>query len=282
MNSSHLMSPSMTAMTMESEDEMPMDGLVLPESGLPDLQEVMERRRRESMSPVKQEPVLHVRKDLDDVNDGFFDGIEIGDGEIFDTRKLTLNRNVKQKNQPRKRSPTRRTAMSLTFTTNSNSEKLNTLRASATRSHKVSQSQNILPSQLEPVAERENPPSTVKRRNRWSSGPVMAEQNRFSGNEPPSTNTSANPMSRLERERSVGKKPSARGLKTENTAPTTTSAQLLRAKRSMPSINKAGTAGQPKNQRQQAPPVPTRTTNNRPSSRTSGGRPPSVLSLIHI
>lgn len=286
MNPSHLMSPSMTAMTMESEDEMPMDGLVLPESGLPDLNEVMERRRRESetliLSPVKQEPVLHVRNDSDDVNDGFFDGIEIGDGEIFDTRKLTLNRNVKQKNSPRKRSPTRRTAMSLTFTTSSNSEKFNTPRASATRSHKVSQSQNILPSQLEPVAERENPPSTVKRRNRWSTGAGLTEPNHFSGKTEPSStsNTSANPMSRLERQQSVGKKPSVRGsLKTENTAPTTTSAQLLRAKRSIPSMNKPGTTSQPKNTRQQPPPVPTRSNStgiNRPSSRTSAGRPPSA------
>ncbi|KAI5787193.1 hypothetical protein EDC01DRAFT_717972 [Geopyxis carbonaria] len=223
---SAIRSPSLSGMTVESEDDTPLDGLVLPAGVLPDFQQLLKRRQQAAvMDPVQVDRGFHVQKNLDDpANEEFFDGLEIGDGEIFDKNKLTLNRNVKQKLPPRKPSPVRRTAMSLTFTTNKPAPP-----PSSSRTNRLSQGHPTLlpPLQLlEPVAERENQRSP-KRNNR--------------------------------------------NLKSENVhpKPTTTTAQLLRSKRSMPNMAKS-TSSQSK-----APRPPSRTSNGRPSSRNSAGRPPS-------
>ena len=62
----------------------------------------------------EQEPKLMGVEDDDD----FMDGLEIGGGEVFDTNKLTLNRNVKVKKPPTKlvTPPAARPATTLTFT----------------------------------------------------------------------------------------------------------------------------------------------------------------------
>jgi hypothetical protein len=247
-----VISPSMSA--MESEDDMPLDGLVLPDGMLLDFQRALERRRQAAAeAPPEDHMEFHAQKDSDDpANEEFFEGIEIGEGEVFDSKKLSLNRNVRQKQQPRKPSPIRRTAMSLTFTTNKP-----TPHQPPTRINRLQNHPTLLPSApLEPVAERENQHQTpVKRnpRNRWSGGVDY----KWPGDAP---------QPRVERPR-VGTK-STRNLRGENAPPTTTHAQLLRAKRSIPNINDK--QNQQKNSR-----PPSRTSNGRPSSRNSAGRPPS-------
>lgn len=115
-NPSSTFSPSASScLTAESEDEG-LDGLVLPEGPLK-FDEVL-KKRLQSVSPdhagsspkepMKQPTVL---------KDDFFTGIDIGDGEVFDSKKLTLNRNVKL-HAKRQTSP-KRTATTLTFTNKS-------------------------------------------------------------------------------------------------------------------------------------------------------------------
>ncbi|KAH8145781.1 uncharacterized protein LAJ45_10258 [Morchella importuna] len=73
----------------------------------------------------------------------------------------------------------------------------------------------------------------------------------------------------------MGGKGSLRALKEKNqqdNAPTTTNAQLLRMKRSMPNIGGRATPGSPKNNTVRSP---SRNSGGRPASRNSVGRPPS-------
>jgi hypothetical protein len=264
-----VISPSISAMTMESEDDLPFEGLVLPDGMLPDFHNVLEKRRQAAAAePASAEPEMefHAQKHPDDpTNEEFFEGIEIGEGDVFDSKKLSLNRNVRQKEQPRKPSPIRRTAMSLTFTTNKPlthqpSGRLNRI----TQGHPT-----LLPSApLEPVAERENQPSTAKRnhRNRRSGGSTVTDYRWSAGDMPPPPSI---PQSRTERRAALNTK-STRNLRGENAPPpTTTHAQLVRAKRSMPNIKDNHQSPQ-RNAR-----PPSRASNGRPSSRSSTGRPPS-------
>jgi hypothetical protein len=281
-----VISPSISAMTMESEDDLPFEGLILPDGMLPDLQRLLEKRRQaaaEEPAPPEPEPEFQAQKHPDDpANEEFFDGIEIGEGDVFDSKRLSLNLNVRQKEQPRKASPIRRTSMSLTFTTN----KPPTHQPPPPgRLNRLSQAHpTLLPSApLEPVVERENQrenqretqwasqrgsqPNTLKRnpRNRWSGGSTTTEY-RWSEMPPPPPI----PQQRTERQTALNHKP-ARSLRGENAPPpTTTHAQLVKAKRSMPNI-KDNNTGSP--QRTVRP--PSRASNGRPSSRASNsGRTP--------
>jgi hypothetical protein len=267
-----LISPSMSAMTMESEDDTPLDGLILPDGYLPDVHKVLEKRRQAAeASPTDTEFSFHAQKDLDDTaNEEFFDGIEIGDGEIFDNQRLTLNRNVKQKQQARKPSPVRRTPiMSVTFTTNKQGPPQPTAHQySSGRINRLTQGHPALtPSHpvLEPVAERENqPPPKHVSRHRWSGGTVIAD-NRPSERTGQVSHPPPVHQTRTDRQRNTK---STRNLRTENVPPTT-HVQLLRSKRSMPNMVKS-------NQTQQKGTRPrSGTSNGRPSSRGSAGRPPS-------
>src|SRR5690606_35166009 len=98
-----MMSPSMTStFTLESE-ETNLDDLKLPEGPI-DFKSVLEKRQR----PPTDDTLVN--------RDDFFDDIDIGEGEIFDPAKLTLNRNISAK-QTKKGSPSKKnTAVSLTFT----------------------------------------------------------------------------------------------------------------------------------------------------------------------
>ncbi|KAI5819112.1 hypothetical protein BZA77DRAFT_177660 [Pyronema omphalodes] len=257
-------SPTMSA--MESEDDMPLEGLVLPDGVLLDFEKALQRRRAEAPEPSDDgEEEFSIPQNFDDLskdNEEFFEGIEIGDGEeVFDSRKLSLNRNVRQKEESRKPSPIRRTATSLTFTTNKQPIAPPPGRHTGLgRAHHPT----LLPSApLEPVAERDNQPQQPPKRNarnRWSAGPSSMDFSRYS-NSPESSSPSSPQPSR----RGPPTKPS-RNLR-EN-VPTTNPAQYLRAKRSIPNI-----ADKPLPQKNVRP--QSRTSNGRPSSRNSSGRPPS-------
>ena len=106
-----IFSPSLSScLTAESEDEG-LDGLVLPEGPLK-LEEALKKRLHDS-SPESAEPMkVEIRSPT---KDDFFDGIDLGHGELFDSGKATVNRNIRYKTD-RQLSPSRRAATSLTFT----------------------------------------------------------------------------------------------------------------------------------------------------------------------
>lgn len=111
-------SPSASScLTGESEEEG-LEGLVLPDGPFKFDEALKKRLDNISPDPVdrisQKQPVEPVKKAVP-AKDDFFSGIEIGDGDVFDSGKLTLNRNVKHK-AARQTSPARRAAMTLTFT----------------------------------------------------------------------------------------------------------------------------------------------------------------------
>ncbi|KAJ0304090.1 hypothetical protein COL516b_005980 [Colletotrichum fioriniae] len=112
------MSPSVSSsFTAESEDET-FDGLVLP-SGPVNFGERLSRRKlsRSPVRPVEEEPPnLKTPQPREPEPEDMFDGLDVGDGDVFNSGKLTLHRNIRV-NANRPPSPQRpKTAISLTFT----------------------------------------------------------------------------------------------------------------------------------------------------------------------
>lgn len=212
------------------------------------------RKRLESVSPeaaeqtapkpVETPPVINDNTQKDD----FFSGIDIGDGEVFDSGKLTLNRNIKTK-AVRQTSPKRTAAMTLTFT--------NKIEPSASKIPRP-QSHDRIRTNLEPVSESGGPIPFYRR-----SGPRMmghSSQSSISSIPTPATPTS---------QTAAPSTPSRRGLNTsisrDALKPTASpSSALLKSKRSMPAIGR----GQP-------PPTRTQPGYQRPPSRGGefGSRP---------
>ncbi|KAI9722391.1 MAG: hypothetical protein M1812_001863 [Candelaria pacifica] len=252
------MSPSASScLTAESEDEG-LDGLVLPEGPL-DFNSVL-KRRQQNVSP------NNVIQDDSQVNgpriepqeikpviakDDFFSGIDIGDGDVFDSGKLTLNRNIKHKST-RTTSPTRRTATTLTFT--------NKPHAATTRIPRLQGGHDRLQSNLEPVSE--SGASISKYRRPQSSGSGHSAQSSISNIPTPSTPSSSHSVApSTPSRRGLVSKQSREALRTE---PTTTNAQLLKLKRSMPAMRTPYSPAKPS------------PSYNRPHSRNdNGSRPPN-------
>ncbi|KAI9784080.1 MAG: hypothetical protein M1816_001052 [Peltula sp. TS41687] len=214
------MSPSVSSsFTIESEDEG-LDGLVLPEGPL-NLDDVLKKRHQAVVSP---EPVDMPSnpgqpKEESAPKDDFFAGIEIGDGDVFDSAKLTLNKNIKHKLN-RAMSPSRRTAMTLTFT-----NKPLPLMSTGSRIPRP------MGATLEPVSEVGGPVAN----NRRTQSRLGGHSSRTSeSNIPmPSTPSSRSTVpSTPTRHRELRTKTSMGNLKSSE--PTTTNAQLLKSKRSMP------------------------------------------------
>ncbi|MCJ1244308.1 hypothetical protein MMC30_001506 [Trapelia coarctata] len=227
-------SPSLSScLTAESEDEY-LDGLVLPDGPLK-LEEAL-RKRKESASPdptdgKKPEVRAAARED-------FFSDIQIGDGDVFDSGKLTLNRNIKHK-VTRQTSPGRRPATTLTFTNKPQNV------TTTTRIPKL-QTNDRNRSKLEPVSESGGPILNSRK----SMGRLGGHSAQLSFSSIPTPTTSSVPIP------SAPSTPSRRGLNSRASRdlmkiePTTTSAQLLKAKRSMPMMkNQASPARPPSYQR---------------------------------
>ncbi|KAF2182714.1 hypothetical protein K469DRAFT_585452 [Zopfia rhizophila CBS 207.26] len=144
------MSPSIgSCMTLESEDD-DLTGLVLPNEPLdfnarleklkktehltPDVSPLPPQHKRElpptsvptpspaapptSTPPLNSAPIPEPKLKARVEEDDFLDGLDIGVGDVLDTKKLTLNRNVVVKKQPTKTPapPAARPATTLTFT----------------------------------------------------------------------------------------------------------------------------------------------------------------------
>lgn len=215
-------SPSVSScLTAESEDEG-LDGLVLPEGPLNLDQSLKKRQQTQSPEPAKQ---AKERKDTDQTsgNDDFFSGIDIGDGKVFDTGKLTLNQNIQRKSA-RPASPPRRTATTVTFT--------NKPSPTSTRIPRLTGHERPHSTHLEPVSESGAPLPKFRRPNSRLSGHV-SHSSLSSIPTPSMGSISSTPSASTPTSRAIGNKAQATGLRNE---PTTTSAQLLKAKRSMPAM----------------------------------------------
>lgn len=254
-------SPSIaSSITAESEDEAQLDGLELPHGPL-DLKERLRKQRR-NRSPertIEEEPappskVMSSEADMQD----FFDDLDVGDGSVFGSGKLKLHTNIKLKDT-RTTSPLRpKAAVSLTFT-NKPVQTVSRLPRPATAHHERSHTQ----SSLEPVSESGGPISSRPARRSQSRLGHMSQSSQSSSTSAGTPVTASSgptiPTPSTPRRREVGQKGSANSLRTE---PTTTNAQLLRLKRSLP-VLKTGAS-------------PARPMTARPPSRTDlGARPQS-------
>ncbi|KIW68502.1 hypothetical protein PV04_04444 [Phialophora macrospora] len=220
-SSASALSPSVSsAFTAESEDEG-LDGLVLPDGPI-QFQDKLKRRQHESSidPPPTSIPDVKVEVRKASGKEDFFSGLEIGDGEVFDTAKLTLNRNVKHKST-RATSPSKRTTTTLNFTTAKTQGTISRLPRFQPAHDRLERAR----SNLEPVSETGAATSYQRANSRLGNHTAQASTSSIPAPQPPSTPST--PSRRLLRGAD-----SQRDLRFEQ--PTTTNAQLLRAKRSMP------------------------------------------------
>lgn len=252
-SSASAMSPSISSsITAESEDET-FDGLVLPPGPVNFKQRLQHRKKSTSPERIPEEPEPSPKKPTAAEADrqDFFDGLDIGDGKVFDSGKLTLHRNIKVK-EAQPASPARpKTAVSLTFT-NKPPTQTRIPRLSHERAHSTS---------LEPVYESGG--SIFPQRNRRSQSRIgHSSQSSVTSLPTPTTISPGRslPPSTPQR-REVGSRSSFSSLRTD---PPTTSAQLLKQKRSLPAVRGMNTPAKPMSSRSDRP--PSRTDSNRPQS----------------
>ncbi|KAI5864186.1 hypothetical protein GGS23DRAFT_604503 [Durotheca rogersii] len=262
------MSPSLaSSITAESEDEL-FDGLVLPQGPL-NLGERLKRRKQGSpegqsrrSASIKRIPspknMAEPAVDKEDI----LSGLDFGDGDVFSSRKLTLHRNVKVK-ETRPASPVRpKTSVSVTFT---NKPAAPGMTSRLPRPMGLERTQT-LPA-LEPVSESGGPiPQRPSRRSQSRLG--HSAQSSVSSIYTPTTPSSVQSTQfPTPRRREVSQKASVSALRNE---PTTTNAQLLRLKRSLPALRHAAPLAKTVVSRFDRPP-------SRTDSRVEPGRPQSFI-----
>lgn len=227
-------SPSASScLTAESEDEG-LDGLVLPDGPIK-FNEVL-KKRLENVSPPDSLNHTEMKPVETPViaKEDFFSGIEIGDGDVFDSGKLTLNRNIKHK-ATRQTSPIRRTAMTITFT-----NKVQPGIQPGTRIPRPPASDRNR-SKLEPVSESGGPVPKYHRSQSRMGG--HSSQSSISNIPTPSTPSSSHIA--------APSTPSRRGLSSKssrdrlNIEPSMNPSQLLKAKRSMPMLRNQPSPARP-------------------------------------
>ncbi|OTA65195.1 hypothetical protein K449DRAFT_327319 [Hypoxylon sp. EC38] len=264
------LSPSLaSSVTAESEDEI-FDGLLIPTGPL-DLGERLQRRKRDPSPERQPEQLLTakpakllknaVKPTTDD--EDLLDGLEFGGDDVFHSDKSTLHQNVKVK-ETRPTHPTRpKTAISVTFT---NKPVMSTPASRLPRpmgSHERTQTQPA----LEPVSESGGP--IVSRPSRRSQSRLgHSAQSSISSVHTPTTPSSVQSVQfSTPRRKELSQKASTGTLRNE---PTTTSAQLLRLKRSLPAMRHTPTSAKPGISRFDRPP-------SRTDSRVESSRPQSAL-----
>lgn len=261
-SSASAFSPSISSsITAESEDEAQLDGIELPVGPL-DLGQRLKRQRqnRSPERPIAEEPGLLSKSDSQDGEGAdFFDDLDVGDGSVFGSGKLKLHTNVKLRDT-RTTSPLRpKAAVSLTFT-NKPVQTTSRLPRPAQSHHERSLTQ----SSLEPVSESGGfIASRPSRRSRSRLGHMsQSSQSSTASNTTPITPSGPSfPTPSTPHKREVGPKTSSVSLRAE---PTTTNAQLLRLKRSLPVLSSGNS--------------PVRSSSGRPPSRTDAvPRPQSQL-----
>ncbi|POS73039.1 cytokinesis regulator [Diaporthe helianthi] len=268
-SSASAFSPSISSsITAESEDEAQLDGIELPHGPL-DLRERL-RRKRQNRSPertIEEEPApppRSVPQPEADTRDFFLD-LNVGDGSVFDSGKLKLHTNVKLKSS-RPTSPVRpKTAVSLTFT-NKPVQTSSRLPRPTSSHHE----RTLTQSSLEPVPESGGPivsRPTRRPQSRLGHMSQSSQSSTASGNTPSTTSAPTYTGPTTPQKRQIGQKSSTVSLRNE---PTTTNAQLLRLKRSLPAMRPPGSPARPMTGRAAERP-PSRT--EAASRPTSGIRP---------
>lgn len=256
-SSASAFSPSIASTrTVESEDEAQLDGIELPHGPL-DLKERLTRQRlfRSPEHIIEEEPVAPLKPATHNADeDNFFSGLDVGDGSVFGTGKFKLHNNVKVKDS-RTISPARpKTAVSLTFTNKPMT--VSRLPRPAPSHHERTHTQ----SSLEPVSESGGPIVSRGPRRSQSRLGHMSQSSQSSTASNPTPITPSGPIfsspSTTPRKKEIGQKSSTPSLRTE---PTTTNAQLLRLKRSLPAMKPSGSHARSLSAR----------TYERPPSRTS-------------
>ncbi|KAG0647933.1 byr4 [Hyphodiscus hymeniophilus] len=244
------LSPSASSsLTVESEDEG-LDGLVLP-SGPLHFDDILKRRQQDRSPDHHSNEKQAVKRA--EVKEDFLSGLEIGEGDVFNSNKLTLNRNVKVKTT-RQTSPIRpKTAVSLTFTNKPPSPQTSRVpRPLGGHGHER------VSSQLEPVSESGGPIASRHRRPQSRLGGHSSHSSVTSVTTPTTPGSTHSLPPSTPRRRELGSKPSITSLRNE---PTTTNAQLLKLKRSMPTMRP----------HPQSPAKPILSRYERPPSRTDNG-----------
>lgn len=233
-----LMSPTLSSVHYDTEDEENLEGLQLPEGPI-DFEEILEKRKQNETPEPSIDFELHRKATKED----FLSGLEIGDGDIFDPAKLTLNRNVKHKTT-RQASPARKAAVALTFTNPHPTDAIKTTSTVPTRQSRIPRPHSIHtqqnPSMDSVLDQRQRKPDS---RTRYPASPVI-DHSAFGQmgsffhphpTPPPSVQSgAARPRIR----------PSVQNLQQKHQSPqppTTTSAQLLKIKRSNPTIPRHAT-----------------------------------------
>ena len=214
-------SPSLSScLTAESEDEG-LEGLVLPNGPLK-LKEALEKRMETLATDAEETEEIPLQSPI---KDDFLSGIELGEGEVYDAKKLTLHRNIKAKST-RTQSPNRRTAMTLTFT---NKPSL----AGSTRIPKPTGLDRHR-AKLEPVSESGGPVATYKRsQSRLAPHPTHAAPSGIpTATVPPPTAPTVAPSTPSRK--TLTNRFSRDGLRPEPTVP---SNHALKSKRSMPTLS---------------------------------------------
>lgn len=260
------LSPSIaSSMTAESEDDA-LDGLVLPHGPL-DLGDRLMKRRKQSRSPERSDPDKRPSSSKSKQSvpetpvtekEDMLSGLVLGDGDVFGSGKATIHRNIKIK-ESRPMSPARpKTCVSITFS----NKPVSSLPVSRLPRPTISHERSHTQSSLEPVSESGGPilPRPARRSQSRLGHSAQSSITSVATPTTPSSTTSAQPAT--PRRRELGSKASTGALRNE---PTTTSAQLLRLKRSLPAM------------RQPQSPARSATRHDRPPSRTESGRPQSSL-----
>ena len=235
-------SPSASScLTGASEDEG-LECLLLPEGPFK-FGEVL-KKRLDNVSPdffddspeKPSQPEKPVKED-------FFNDLDIGDGEVFESSKVKLNRNVKH-TTVRQTSPTRRTGTTFTFTNKS--------QPGITRIPKP-QGQDRMKTKLESVSETGGP---IPKYQRSQSRLGHSASSSISAIPTPSTPSKHHAMGPHEApstpsRRGLGVKPSRDGLRVDSSS---NPANYLKAKRSMPAMTSTPHQASPARLGNQRPP----------------------------
>ncbi|KAE8392738.1 hypothetical protein BDV23DRAFT_53849 [Aspergillus alliaceus] len=214
-----VVSPSASScLTAESEDEG-LEGLIIPEGPL-DLETSLRKRQEpRCVSLSNSEPVKASHESANP--DNFFSGIEIEGDDTFDSKRLSINPNVKCKTE-RPSSPVRRSATTLTFTPTTVSPKTRIPRLSGHDRPHSTHLETVSESGA-PLSNFRSPPSRTGGHSSHMSLSSLATSGCTSM--PPITST---PSMRLVGTRAVKGTTSSERITAGN--------QLLKKKRSMPSM----------------------------------------------
>ncbi|KAL1958336.1 hypothetical protein VTO42DRAFT_4653 [Malbranchea cinnamomea] len=219
-----MISPSLSScLTAESEEDA-LEGLVLPDGPLDlasSLQKKLQAMHAQEKEPAAPEPGTSSKTKQPDAesNEDFFSGIEIGDGEVFDPSKLTLNRNIKFKSA-RPSSPARRPSTAITFT----NKPTHHTRIPRLSGHERPRSST----HLEPVSESGDPMSKFQRPSTRLTGHAT-----YSSTSSIPVPLGSHTISGYSSRRTLNKEASRDGLRSETV---TTNSQFLTTKRSTPTL----------------------------------------------